>query len=504
MISISSEQKLAILLPNTNKALSEVIKNASADELKQLSKHSDIKSLLSSLFNENINSTKSDKTLLDILKNSTVFKDMGSFSKDLNSLQSAIESEKLPKNIQESLSKFTKGMDSIDFKLLKSQINNSGVFLESKLAKAVEPKKELHVILKSIQTELKNSTRQEAKQILNDIKTVLQSIDNDKKAPISLKELTQNITKLQTSIKELHVKADIITSNTMQKLLDTLQMSITQDKIPSTKSIIPQIYELHSLVLQSKNPVSSSILGALEKIVTLLKTTQDNPDLHVKDTTIKSDIQKVIDKLHVSIKNVDSAFSKEIFALKDKLSNFTKIELFSPKEIVNERIVHDMKANLLHLNEDIKQIPSLQNSEISKLVDKLTLQIDYYQLYSHLNNSSSIYFPFVWDELQEGSLNIKKVKEDRFYCEINLNLKDYGELKVMLSLFDKNQINVHAFSESKKLKNALRESVSLLRSAFIEADLTLRDIRFFDKQIDKKERYQESVSDFDMGFEVKV
>jgi mannitol/fructose-specific phosphotransferase system IIA component (Ntr-type) len=503
MISISSEQKLALLSPSTNRALAQVVKNSSSQQLKYLEQNSDLKAVLSSLFDESINSTKSDKILLDILKNSTAFKDMGSFSKDLSSLSTLMKSKDLPQQLEEALSKFIKSMDSIDTKSIKTQISNSGVFLESKLATTIKPEAPLKVILQDLQTLLQKSSTQDAKQINMQIKELLQNFKADN--PKMIQTLSQNIQDIKNSLQALHVKADIIHSKPVQTLLNSLQSAVNlSDKPIDTKSIMSQVQELYPLILQSRNSESSSILGALEKIVSLLKDIEQNPNILVKNRQLSDSVNKVIDSLHVSIKNGDSSTSKDMLKLIDKLSVFTKSEAFDAKFIMNERVVNDMKANLLQLSEEIKQTPSLQNSDISKIVDKLSLQIDYYQLYSHLNNSSSIYFPFVWDKLEEGSLSIKKVKDDKFYCEINLNLKDYGELKVMLSLYNKNQINIHTFSDSKELKNSLQESVPILRTAFNNSDLILTEIRFFDKKIVKSDKYQDLVSDFDMGFEVKV
>jgi hypothetical protein len=306
-------------------------------------------------------------------------------------------------------------------------------------------------------------------------------------------------------LQSLHVKADIILSKPMQLLLETLQKSIEpQNKTIEIKALMPQVQELYAMVLQSKNPVSSSILGALEKIVSVLRSIEQSTPILQPETKIPQEIQRVIDTLHVSMKKVDPIVSKEMMQLTEKLTTFTKPEALSAERVMNERIVHDMKANVLHLSEEIKQTPTLQNSDMAKIVDKLSLQIDYYQLYSHLNNASSLYFPFVWDQLEEGSLSIKHTKDKKFYCEINLNLKDYGALRVMLALYDDNQITIHGFSESDDLRAALREGVPELRSAFIEADLTLREVRFFDKERAKTSAYDVSSSDLDMGFEVKV
>ena len=49
----------------------------------------------------------------------------------------------------------------------------------------------------------------------------------------------------------------------------------------------------------------------------------------------------------------------------------------------------------------------------------------------------------------------------------------------VITLYEENQINIHAFSESETLKEGMREGVGMLREAMIEAGLTLREIRFF-------------------------
>lgn len=510
MISISSQQKLSLLSPETNRALAKIIKEASPQQLKQLTQNSDLKSLLSSMFDKSIGDTKSDKVLLDILKNSNSFKEMGSFSKDLTILQELVKSNDLPHKIEEAISRFIKNIDSIDSKLLKTQISNSGIFLESKLAQAVEPKAPLKEILQELQQLLQKSTKQEIKVIQPKIEQLLQELNTDKKTdtPKSIELLSNNIQKLKNSLQSLHVKGDILYSKAVDKLINSLHVSIksnlTQNRPIDIKSAVVQTQELYSLTLQSKSPVSTSILDTLEKILTVLKSVEKTPDMPLKDTKILQLLDKVSDTLHVNSKNSDVIYSKQTSKLIDKLELFSKPEGFSQNRVINERIIDDMKANILHLNHEIKKSSSLKNSDIPKIVDKLTLQIDYYQLYSHLNNSSSIYFPFVWDKIEDGSVSIKKVKKNRFYCEINLNLKDYGELKVMLALYDKNQINLNIFIEHKELKNSLRENIASLRKAFIEADLTLRDVRFIDKEINKADTYAEDDSNLDMGFEVMV
>jgi len=738
MINITSDKTLKVLLPNMNKALAEAIKSASAEQLTQLGEQKDIKSILASLFDDKLTTQKSDKIILDILKNAPVFKEMGNFSKDIKLLKQELKSRSIPKEIEISLTEFIKNVDSIEPKLLKSQITNSGIFLESKLANPTTFKEIFKEIIQEIKTLLQKSSNKDARQI----EQLLEPLIQDENIPSNPKEVTpllKNITKIIDSISALNEKAKSPQTKELEPIIDDLKKiikpDVTLNKPLDIKTLIPKIETLYVKVEQSSLPQKMKLLDSIEKIITTLRSiplpevtpekvqlpqihkdillkvtdeikkvvdllpakeqliqnpktkelepiiddlkkiikhdaTQNKPldiktlipkieTLYVKVeqsnlpqkmklldsiekiiTTLRSiplpevtpekvqlpqihkdillkvtdEIKKVVDllpakeqliqnpktkelepiiddlkkiikhdatqnkpldiktlipkietlyvkveqsslpqkmklldsiekiitslrsiplpevlqekvqlpqihkdillKLTDEIKKIthflesstikldDPVVSKEMNTLNEKLKSFTKPDI--PNKILNENIANDAKANLLRLSEEIKQNPQLQNTDIEKLVDKLTLQIDYFQLYSHLNNSSSIYFPFVWDQLEDGGFSIKKGKKDKFYCEINLNLKDYGELKLMLTLYNKNQINLHAYSQSDVLKSGMKEDLELLHSTFKEANLILREIRFFDIKNDKTGGYNEPLRALDVGFEVKI
>jgi hypothetical protein len=138
--------------------------------------------------------------------------------------------------------------------------------------------------------------------------------------------------------------------------------------------------------------------------------------------------------------------------------------------------------------------------------EKLLTQIDYHQLLSHLSSSNSIYFPFVWDQLQEGSLAFKKTADKKFYCEINLVLKEYGELDLMMGLYDETQLEIQAHTEKPELKALIHEHIADLRAMLIKSGLTPRSIRIFERNESKtplNESYASSEGS-DLGFEVKV
>ena len=107
--------------------------------------------------------------------------------------------------------------------------------------------------------------------------------------------------------------------------------------------------------------------------------------------------------------------------------------------------------------------------------------------------------------MQEGQINLKKDKDDKFYCDIDLKLKEYGELNIKLALYEKNQLNIHIHSDNKEFKEIIKENISSLRLALTENKITTREIRLFDLTTsDNFSPYQDSSTDIDMGFEVKV
>ena len=313
MINLAAGSKqLDILLPNTNRALAEVIKNASPKELQILSQSKDLKSILSSLLTQSSQKNTNDSALLDLLKNNPTLKSLGSASNNLKDLLNAVKTQKNPLPVETTLKTFLTNIKELNQPILKQKIENSGIFLEAKL---------------------KNANTQ------------------------NMKELISN----------------------------------------------------------------------------------------------------------------------------------------------------DLKSILLKAHEEINSSTHANKTEILKHVDKLLLQIDYHQLLSHLSNSSSLYIPFSWEQLQEGHINIKKDKDDKFYCDIDLKLKEYGELNLKLALYDKNQLNLRIYSDSIAFKEIIKENISSLRSALIENNVTPREIRLLDlTEADKSSPYQDNSTDIDMGFEVKV
>ena len=437
MINISANGKqLDIILPNTNRALAEVIKNATPKELEILSQSKDLKSVMNSLLKQTLNNSSSDKVLLNLLKNNPTLKSLGSPSNSVKELLTTIKSSLREPNVsqqsqtiktllplEKQLKNFLVDIKNLSEPILKQKIENSGVFLESRLKNMQNPQVEVKSIIDSLSKLLDKSKIFNVGVLNNQLKDILDS-----------KILTQASSKLlaftsQESFKEL-----------------------------------------------------SSLSKKIEGVIIKLQEHQSS-----------------------SLNKNDVITSKDVAAQLNKLSTLTSQTQLQPQKRVEKLLSNDLKAIITKASEEITKSDNPNKTELLKHIDKLVLQIDYHQLLSHLSQSSSLYIPFSWEGLKEGNIELKEDKDKNFYCDINLTLKEYGELNLKLTLYDKNQLNIHIYSDNSDLKEMIKENIFSLRSALIETQITPREIRLFDNTKEVKSSvYEENLNPIDMGFEVKV
>lgn len=489
MINLNTEARLNIILPNMNTALSEAIKNATPEQLSQLKEGKDIKSLLTSVFQDKTTSAKTDQTLLELLKNSTAFKNMGNLTDNLQSLIKDLKTvpDLSPKTAM--IEKFLTNIDRIDTQTLKTQIASSGVFMESKFSSALQKIPDLTQTLEQLRNLLGKNPQNESKVLQARISAILESptLLKASQNPESAIQLTDTLKKVSESLQNLLLKSDPLYSKEVVVLTQKLeQLNIVQE----IKSTLSQLY---GSLLSSNTPDTNSLLDSIEK---LLKNSGDSLSAELKTFT---------QNLKTTINEGD--ISQEVSDLITKLSEFTKPEEFNTETFLKTSMANDLKSNLLSLHEELTQSNDPTAPKLLEQTDKLLTQIDYHQLTSYLGASNSIYIPFAWDQLEEGSMAFKKTAGKKFYCEINLRLKEYGELNLMMGLYEGNQLEIQAHAEKPELKTLILENISQLRSLLIDAELTPRSIRVFEMR-ENPSPLSESYSGYqhgsDLGFEVKV
>ena len=342
-----------------------------------------------------------------------------------------------------------------------------------------------------------NPTLKDLGNVSTTINNLLKSIDKQqstlhtekvlKEFLLDMNKLTQNSLKTKLSNSGVFLESKLKDAQNPQLQLKNLLQSLQTivEKSP--------IYPIKSLTKLIDNLLSSDILKNATN-TSLTKTfLEDNKSL----TNLAKGVEKIIHTIQSN--------TKDMSLILNELSKFNSPEKLSASNNIKEIIANDLKSILLQANEEINNSSHPNKAELLKHIDKLSLGIDYYQLMSHLSNNSSIYLPFSWDTLEEGQINLKKTEDDKFYCDIELKLKEYGELHVRLVLYEKNQINLQIHSSNADFQKIVKENISLLRSALIEANITPREIRIKDSTCkNTKTAYEDATQGINIGFEVKV
>lgn len=377
--------------------------------------------------------------------------------------------------------------------------------------------------LKSVVDSLLQSktTNTKSDQVLLDIlknNTVFKQFGNFthelKNVLTTLKEIPQLVpilTKLDASLKSIEkldtptLKGQIANSGvfmeskialatvpmqTVRETLHSLQLSLSKTNHNEAKNISVALGEfLENPVIQK----AGEDIGSARILIKTLQTLTDTVErILPKIDPITPHEIKTVENIHTDLK---------------KLTLFTKPEHLLIQSQLEEHLSYDVKSQLMKLGDELKTLSSPVSTEVQTKLDQLITNIDYHQLLSHLDGSNTLYFPFSWDKLEEGSLSFKKREGKKFYCEINLQLKEYGKIDLMMGLYEENQLEIQIHTQDPKLKNLIEENLSSLRALLVDAGIVPRAIRI----TDMKEAISPSISaytpdstDFQSGFEIKV
>jgi hypothetical protein len=285
--------------------------------------------------------------------------------------------------------------------------------------------------------------------------------------------------------------------------------------------ILPNTNKALALVLKDATPAELQKLSVSKDLGSLLDTLLKRSATDTSQNKLLLELLKNNPTLK-SLGNITQTLNDLLRLEKGVEKNFTHIKDINPKELEQklknsgiflesnlkntqnpkEVFTNDFKAILLKAHEELSQSPQANKQEILKQINKLLLQIDYHQLVSHLSNASSLYLPYSWDDLQDGHLEIKSAKDDRYFCDIHLKLKSYGKLDLRLVLFEKNQLSINISTQNDSLKSLLQTNMQELKKQLFSVGITPKDIRFVNAvKSDYKQDYHEDV---ELGFEVKV
>ena len=506
---VSNNNLLNILLPNDNKVLKEALKEADSKTLEQLAKNStgSVGDVLKDLFENLKTGTKSNTNIESILKNSTVFKEMGNFPDSLSTILENLTSEEKNPTLEKfkpQLENFLKNIKDMDANTLKTQLQNSGVFLESKMTQT--PNAKIENILNQIQNLIKDLNTPQAKQVNELISKLIQS-PNSNDFTSNLKTLTNSLEKLNNSIQTPQTQNISTSLNQLKNILN--EASLTESKISNNVVVNTNTKEninlqTKELLTQLKNEIiQNPVLQTNKSIMPILENLLKMGNLFDKNENLTNQlVQNNLSNINSFTSNFSSNVTPLLTSLKDTLENLnpnnlslqnqvTKFiekiediikELSNPATHKNQtqNLDEDMKSILLKMQDELSSKTDAKSQELSKQVDKLLTQIDYQQLLSLSSNSNSVYLPFLWDMLEDGNISMKKADENKFYCQINLTLKDFGKVDLMLALYDKNKLDLTVYAQREHFKTAIRDNMQQLKIALNSVDLIPVNIKLLD------------------------
>ena len=536
MIKISDSKQLGIILPNTNKAFNKVLTQASQEELSTITQSKDLKSIIHTIFKQSAQNPNTNSQLLELVKNNPTLKNLGDVTKTIQELISSLKSDTKSNPLERKLLEFLNDIKDVKASNLEQKIQNSGVFLESRLKNIQNPQIELKNLLTELAKKLQGSNNPVQRTIANEAKQILQLepmqklntlLKNENKTnssaliehrtnPASIKELSADVQKLVSKLQTEFKKADPIYSPALSKAVEKLQHRLDPKLLTSESfQLAPlkdSLEQIISTVQRSFLNDSKSILDSLTKIFKVLQSIDQNVVQTQNQTSLEAFVEKklpqkmtqLLDQIKNVIEKASPHLDKETRQIVSKLETIHSLDNLQVENKIKKILSSDFKSVLLQASDEVSKSNHPNQIEISKNIEKLSLQIDHYQLLSHLSNGTSIYLPFSWDMMEEGNINLRKSEDDTFYVDIDLKLKEYGPLQLKLTLYEKNQLKLNIYTSHEGFRSIIQDNISSLRSALIDSQLTPREIRIHQPQTPKNmNAYSSNDQQIYMGFEIK-
>lgn len=489
--------------------------------------------LLDSLFSKVIDGSTSKSEAIKTIQNSALFKQEQSATSDIKTLLTLAQKEPKLSRFIAPLQEFLKHVSTTDSKNLSTQIQNSGIGLEAKLAKMSSPatlnsatKQLISQFLQELQAQ--NSSTKSTQNILNELQNILnkknifkediQALQKSLNAFLSklstktsskdIQTLLQNIDKLETLLNKNNSKSNLaqIAKNS-SALLNSLQnkTQLTTAQANELQGILKDIalltksLETKSLTTQEQQALTLMLISQNARALTQNSTTLNIQDqLKLLSLKFKQSME-ILDKQSLHVNQNQKGIKQILNTLNTQTQNLPS-KVLSENNLSFKAIEKDLKQTLLQLKDATSSSNSPTQKEINAITNKTLTQIQMHQLISYANSSINTYMPYTWEGLRDGSVAFKKGKDDSFYCQIDLELKMYGKVNMMLMLTNDRYINISIATEKDSLKTKINEHIKELKSALMSVGLQPLGVKM--KPFTKSEYVAEEWSDFSMSLRV--
>ena len=506
-----SEQTVSNALDNVGKLVARVL-----DDLKSASSLSKAEQILSQ--------AKDTKIAPNLAS------ELSDLAKSLEAEAAQNESPEI-KSLALKLKEFLKPIADLKAGSLNDQIKNSGVMLEANLKDALTPEK-LPSSIQKLLSDIKNLSNQnllsqiltlndesldnqnsfmkltsmlekasgDAKNILDNssIKTLLKDVD---KLDNVAKFLDKNFSKEQSAdaVKNQTSKMENFISNLSEKVAN-----LASEKLNQSTAFSSNHKELKAILESLKNDLK--MLNNIGDEAGLVKAFNELSDVS-KEGSLQDKLQSAARRLahslsladpEASTAKSDLAESKALLKqLKLAINDINNITTKSQSEI-SKVLNQDVKSTLLNISE------KSQNAQTVNAANKMISQIEMHQMVSSLQGGIQTYMPYIWDGVEGGNVAFKQGKKDKFYAQIDLNFKKFGQINVMVGLVDKRYIDLSVATQTNEFKELILSSSSELKQAISKLGLIVSNFNI--KTLPKvklNDRFK-NFGGLDVGFDKKI
>ena len=506
-----SEQSVSNALDNVGKLVARVL-----DDLKSASSLSKAEQILSQ--------AKDTKIAPNLAS------ELSDLAKSLEAEAAQNESPEI-KSLALKLKEFLKPITDIKAGSLNDQIKNSGVMLEANLKDALTPEK-LPSSIQKLLSDIKNLSNQNLlSQILtlNDesldnqnsfmkLTSMLEKASGDAKNVLdnsSIKTLLKDVDKLDNVAKFLDknfskeqsadaVKSQIVKMENFISDLSEKVGNLASEKLNQNFGFTQNHKELKAILESLKNDLK--MLNNIGDEAGLVKAFNEVSDVS-KEGSLQDKLQSAARRLahSLSLADPDASTAKSDLAeskallkqLKLATNDINNITTKSQSEI-SKVLNQDVKSTLLNISE------KSQNAQTVNAANKMISQIEMHQMVSSLQGGIQTYMPYIWDGVEGGNVAFKQGKKDKFYAQIDLNFKKFGQINVMVGLVDKRYIDLSVATQTNEFKELILSSSSELKQAISKLGLIVSNFNI--KTLPKvklNDRFK-NFGGLDVGFDKKI
>ncbi|WP_103597425.1 flagellar hook-length control protein FliK [Campylobacter concisus] len=506
-----SEQTISNALDNVGKLVARVL-----DDLKSASSLSKAEQILSQ--------AKDTKIAPNLAS------ELSDLAKSLEAEAAQNENPEI-KSLALKLKEFLKPIADLKAGSLNDQIKNSGVMLEANLKDALTPEK-LPSSIQKLLSDIKNLSNQNLlSQILtlNDesldnqnsfmkLTSMLEKASGDAKNILdnsSVKTLLKDVDKLDNVAKFLdknfskEQNADAVKNQTskMENFISNLSekvANLASEKLNQNFGFTQNHKELKAILESLKNDLK--MLNNIGDEAGLVKAFNEVSDVS-KEGSLQDKLQSAARRLAHSLSLADpeastakselsesKALLKQLKLATNDINNITTKSQSEISKVLNQ----DVKSTLLNISE------KSQNAQTVNAANKMISQIEMHQMVSSLQGGIQTYMPYIWDGVEGGNVAFKQGKKDKFYAQIDLNFKKFGQINVMVGLVDKRYIDLSVATQTNEFKELILGNSSELKQAISKLGLIVSNFNI--KTLPKvklNDRFK-NFGGLDVGFDKKI